>query len=367
MDKYTVTTGSGLDYDSDATWQPINIRSSAFQWTASGSGTDEYYLEASGGGNPSSVLSGLVEPANVQAAGSALSSGTAGSLALSSWDWADNDTLGFSTIYVRLASGLSDPDAQSDGYVTFTDSPNANDSVYFQGSPGINGGDFTNVELDDIIFLPGWAGTVGSAPKPLKLDIADAGRVEVTANGVIYLGLTDAACSPVINRTASASNGSAGLYLVDCSALNDLQVYGGTTKLINCSVDDAYVYSGATLLADADSACTADLHNAGGSITWDGTGVNAYNQSGSTIINGSDAWAVVEAAGGTITYNSSGTITAGTAIGTGTLDLSANNLSKTLTTPKVEGTGKIVYDNATTTISNVTTGDGVIQLRAGAS
>jgi len=156
MDKHTVTAGTGLDYDNDATWSPISVRSDAFAWTAGASGTNEFYLTAFGGGNPTTVLSGFVEPPNVQEGGSAMTAATVGSLAVGGWDWADNDTLGFSTIYVRLTSGAVDPDARVEGFVTFTDSPNAGDNVFFRGSPGISGGDFSSTELDNIEFLAGF-------------------------------------------------------------------------------------------------------------------------------------------------------------------------------------------------------------------
>lgn len=88
-----------------------SIRTSSFQWTASGSGTDEYYLEASGGGDPS-----ITEPVVVTENGDAMTIGTAGTLAAGRWDWADNDSLGFSTVYVRLTDG-ADPDSKATDYV----------------------------------------------------------------------------------------------------------------------------------------------------------------------------------------------------------------------------------------------------------
>ena len=367
MDKYTVTSGTGLAFDNDASWSPINIRSAAFQWTASGSGTDEYYLEASGGGNPNTVLTGLVEPDNVQINGTAATAGTAGSLALLTWDWADNDTLGYSTIYVRLGSRLADPDAQADGYATFTASPAANDNVYFRGSASFLGGDFSSIELDDIILLPGYTGTIGDALNPLKLDMGNADRIEINATGKVYLSLGDAACSPRVNRTGAAANGAAGLYLIDCSALNDLFVDGGTVQLEGSSVDDAYVASGGTLLGDADTACTGDLENNGGTVVWKGTGVDNFTNGGTTTIEGTDAWAVVEVSAGTAIYNSSGTLTAATAVGTGTIDFTKKSVGQTVTTPKVEGEGKIIYNPANTVMSNVSTGDGPRLIKGGTS
>jgi hypothetical protein len=75
-----------------------------YKWTASGSGTNEYYLEALAGGDP-----GVSEPAGLTESGTAMSVGTMGSLAAGEWDWGDNDALGYSTVYVRTADGV-DPD-----------------------------------------------------------------------------------------------------------------------------------------------------------------------------------------------------------------------------------------------------------------
>lgn len=89
-----------------------SVRSASYQWTASGSGTSEYYLEASGGGDPG--LGG--DPGHVIANNVVLTAGTAGSLTAGQWDYADNDTLGYSTIYVRLADS-TDPDSKAAGFV----------------------------------------------------------------------------------------------------------------------------------------------------------------------------------------------------------------------------------------------------------
>jgi len=71
--------------------------------TGSGSGNGEYYLEAAAGGNPS-----ITEPKQVFIDGVRMTLGTAGSLGDHEWDWGDNDSLGYSTLYVRDDTG--DPD-----------------------------------------------------------------------------------------------------------------------------------------------------------------------------------------------------------------------------------------------------------------
>ncbi len=75
-----------------------------YKWTASGSGTNEYHVELSGGGDPS-----LVEPKQIFMDDIRSAIGTVGSLADHEWDWGDNDALGYNTVYLRDNTG--DPDA----------------------------------------------------------------------------------------------------------------------------------------------------------------------------------------------------------------------------------------------------------------
>lgn len=93
-----------------ATFKFVNsgtsIRNSTYRWTASGSGTNEYYLELAAGGDP-----GFADPAKVYLYEVDATEGTAGSLTNGQWDYADNDSLGYSTIYIRTDAG--DPDSQS--------------------------------------------------------------------------------------------------------------------------------------------------------------------------------------------------------------------------------------------------------------
>lgn len=102
------------------------VASGTYQWTASGSGTDEYYLEADGGGDPS-----FASPDQVIEDGSVMTAGSPGSLSAGEYGYGDNDTLGFSTLYVRLAA-TGDPDSQADGFV--------------QGGPEVDSGDIDSFD-----------------------------------------------------------------------------------------------------------------------------------------------------------------------------------------------------------------------------
>lgn len=79
-----------------------DLSSATYKWTASAT-SNEYYCELTGGGDPS-----LSEPSYLLFQDSISTNGTVGSLADHGWDYGDNDTLGYSTIYIRDDSG--DPD-----------------------------------------------------------------------------------------------------------------------------------------------------------------------------------------------------------------------------------------------------------------
>lgn len=87
-----------------------SIRNATYKWTASGSGTNEYYCEIAAGGDPS-----ISEPTSVLVNGASATEGTLGSLSNNEWAYGDNDTLGYSTVYVR--DDTQDPDLENLHYV----------------------------------------------------------------------------------------------------------------------------------------------------------------------------------------------------------------------------------------------------------
>lgn len=104
-------SASGMATGSGNPRVETNLRTGAYTWTVSLAGTNEYYALL-GAGNPSLPLPNSVIINGLTAVkGSAL-----GSLAASQWQYGDNDTLGFSTVYVRLSDG-ADPDSKIDGFV----------------------------------------------------------------------------------------------------------------------------------------------------------------------------------------------------------------------------------------------------------
>lgn len=116
----------------------FSIRNGSYQWTASGSGTNEYYLEANGGGDPG--LAG--DPGVVIEDDTDMAAGTLGSLSAGEYGFGDNDSLGFDTIYTRLTDG-ADPDSKAADYLLAGGNP-------FDDGSGLNepgSGSYGRVEI----------------------------------------------------------------------------------------------------------------------------------------------------------------------------------------------------------------------------
>lgn len=74
-------------------------------WEQSSSGTGEWYLTST---HDADLNPWIGEPSFVVNEGALMTAGTAGALSAGEWDWADNDSLGFSTVYARII-GDTDP------------------------------------------------------------------------------------------------------------------------------------------------------------------------------------------------------------------------------------------------------------------
>lgn len=94
--------------------ETLSLRNASYQWTLSASGTANYYVELSGGGNPA-----IEEPYQVLINGAVAPRGTAGNLAAGEWDYANVDSLGYLTLYVRLSDD-TDPDGKAADYIQAT-------------------------------------------------------------------------------------------------------------------------------------------------------------------------------------------------------------------------------------------------------
>jgi hypothetical protein len=91
-----------------------SLVNATYEWQLSSHGTNEYYCQLSGGGNPSISWITYVSTDGTSAYAT---KGVVGSLSAGEYAFGNNDSLGFNTIYVRLSDG-ADPDSKADGFVT---------------------------------------------------------------------------------------------------------------------------------------------------------------------------------------------------------------------------------------------------------
>ncbi len=165
----------------------MSIRSASYQWTLSGSGTNEYYLEASGGGNPN-----INEPDDVAENDAQMTAGTVGSLTAGEWDWGNNDTLGYNTVYVRLLDS-TDPDGKAADYVEACWTLTVN-GPFQEGMDQIftGNGDVSFNHRTVKIVSPEWFGAIADN----STDSTGAIQKAIDAcplGGVVYLSITDSA------------------------------------------------------------------------------------------------------------------------------------------------------------------------------
>jgi hypothetical protein len=90
-------TEDGLVKVDDPTEDTDFVHLSTYKWFESDSGFDEYYCALPDGSDPS-----IAEPDNFYEQSLLMTAGVVGSLNRGEWNYADNDSLGFNTIYVRL-------------------------------------------------------------------------------------------------------------------------------------------------------------------------------------------------------------------------------------------------------------------------
>ena len=97
--------------------EAVNINNADYDWAPSAV-SGEYYLTLAGGGDPS-----VPNPHTVIINGTARQSDTIGALGENRWGYGDNDTLGYSTIYVNITpdAGSGDPDSEALDFVKYVD------------------------------------------------------------------------------------------------------------------------------------------------------------------------------------------------------------------------------------------------------
>lgn len=346
-------TTSGA-YSTATLWKPIDVSSPDYAWTISGSGTNEYYLRTAASGNPGFVA----QPDKVYLVGSEATEGTMGSLTAGQWDYGDNDTLGYSTIYVRTAASV-DPDTLDPGYVKFYQTPRAGEHVWFEAdSASINsavGLDQSLIAIGDFMVKDGYAGSIGSAT--LGYLIIDPDKFEFSGAGASpsYLNLFTANIPFKVHKTGGSTNGGRGLYLRG-SNLTVGDITGGQIGIASNGGETATV---ATLrvLGSADlwlgsglSLTTLDQYSGSVVIRCGSTTTRVYG--GKITSEEAGAVTTLHMFGGEYVYKSTGTIGTCNMRG-GTLDCTQSGAARTITTlNKYLGNYSILRNKEAVTITS---------------
>lgn len=289
-------------------WNAISVRSAAYAWTASGSGTNEYYLRTAANGNPGFQA----QPNNVYINGANATEGTAGSLTAGQWDYADNDTLGYSTIYVRLSDG-TDPDTKTNGYVAFYQTPRATEHVRFPYGAGdattAAGLDQSSTAIGDLVF-DGYSGTIGAAT---GYAFFDPDKFEFDSTGQAWIDIGAAAIPVIVKGTAQVASGDLGLFLRG-TAITTASITGGSVGLAAkagelSTITTLRVHNEGTQVVVGSGCGLTTLHVYGGEVRLRASGVTTVIQYGGTVyLEESASVTTYTLRGGSCEWNSSGTI-----------------------------------------------------------
>lgn len=337
------------DYADAANWKPISLRNASWSWTASGSGTNEYYLRTAANGDPGFAAS----PAQLLLDGAAATPGTVGALAAGEWGFSDNDTLGYSTIYVRLADG-ADPDAKPLDYVEFRQIPQTGDHVRIPpDTASITAGlDQSAVAIGDFIVERGYTGIIGSGAEYLRID---PNRFEFTGRGTAYIDLTTANIDVQVFETDSPQAGARGLYLLG-SNLKLVNVVSGHVGIAIRHGESSLLVT-ARVVGDSASLWLGEGCAATNWQQYQGIGIlrcavtNVLLYAGELTTEEAGAITAVTHKGGELIYNSSGTITTYDLVA-GTLDTLRSGIARTITTLNWSG-GMLRYSAESLTIGTL--------------
>lgn len=339
-----IWTGATSDYGLSTNWQAVSVRNSGYSWTLSSSGTNEYYLRTAANGNPGFAAT----PALVYINAASATSGSLGSLTAGQWGYGDNDTLGYSTIYVRLSDG-TDPDSKAADYVKFYQIPKTDDDVTFP----ISGGgtvdtnlDQSAVAIDDFVTAAEWTGTIGSISNYLRID---PNRFE-WLGGSGYLDLGATAIPITVKGTATPVFGYQSLY-VRGTALTTVDATGGYLGL-GANPGDSGTCTSLRVSGNADvllgtgaAVTTVDMLGGSLDLRCNATTINMYG--GTLTLSAASAVTTINLVGGEIKWASTGNVTT-LNIYRGVFNEKVSGATRTLTTLNYYGGQMELFAEAVT-------------------
>lgn len=353
--------GSGAtagDYADSRNWELISLRTAAYSWTASGSGTNEYYLRTAANGNPGFAATPPTSN-GVYINGATATKGSLGSLAAGNWGYGDNDTLGYSTVYVRLSDG-TDPDTKVADYVQFRQIPQTAENVRVPAGAGniSSNLDQSAVAINDFIREEGHEGTIGSATGFLRID---PDRFEHSGTGQAWIDIGTAAISPRIHETGSANTGERGLYLRG-TAISVLDITGGDVGLASLpgslsTATTVRVFGDDTSVWIGNGVTLTNLHQYAGEVRLRCAASAVIIYDGTHISEENGTMTTVTLKAGDYIYKSSGNITTFHLYG-GTLDEQQSGVARTISTINLyAGSSSILRNKEAVTHTTETTND----------
>jgi hypothetical protein len=201
-----------------------SAESPAYHWNASGSA---YYLQRSSVGIDGTYNTWIGRPDLMSFGGSQLTSGTLGSLTAGQWAWGDNNSLGYSTPYIRL-TGDRDPNTVNlDSLFAYYD----HDIIYSPvGSVNFSSDDARDHLLQNTIlagatytqYLYTGTYTPASASTPYQLQIS----ARQTTTGVYMDATVNFQINRAFNATAVVKYGSVS------NDISDLSIGTANTDLV---------------------------------------------------------------------------------------------------------------------------------------
>jgi hypothetical protein len=336
------TTG---DASLDTNWEAISVRTAAWSWTASGSGTNEYYLRTAANGNPGFAAA----PTTVKIGGTAATSGSIGSLAAGRWGYGDNDSLGYSTLYVRLSDG-ADPDSKAADHVTFHQVPKASEPVYIAAGSGdmTSNLDLSGTAIGAFERDEGHEGIIGSSTNYLRLNCTGFTH---GGSGQAFIDLVGSSISPRIVSTGGAQNGNRGLHLRG-TALSVVDVQSGSVGIAalagEVSTATTVRVMSTTASVELGSGVTlTNLHQYGGEVELKCAATTIIKYGGTLATLGSGTITTVDNYAGDMVANSTGTVTTINLRG-GFLDEMQSGAARTFSTVNVYG-GRIARNKEAVT------------------
>jgi hypothetical protein len=202
-----------------------------------------------------------------------------------------------------------------------------------------------------LLIYANYTGTIGSVTTPLsigatsaQIGLASNGAVAGGGSGRINLDFGSSNCTTVVTATSatSADTGLAPVRIKGGGATSKLIVYTGRVDGATNTVGDTASFASVDIpntgltpapIVYLASGCTLTTVNQSvGTLTMNSAGTMFTQSGGTAMIQGTGAWTTI-VAGGTLYYNSTGTVTTASANGGGTLTFAQDTQAKTVTNP----------------------------------